>query len=100
MSVIEIYRQPSPYCVGLRFAFSRTHRRRRLISRLALTVETGSDDGAPRLTKTCRPAWSSLFHCGKFNLNPASSYFTKGEHRIYLRRAACWEIASQRGHCK
>ena len=34
------------------------------------------------------------------NLNPASSYFTKAEHRIYLRCAACWEIASQRGHCK
>ena len=35
-----------------------------------------------------------------FSLSPISSYFTQCEHRIYLRRSACWEIASQRGHCK
>ena len=34
---------------------------------------------------------------GKFNLNPASSYFTKGEHRIYLRCAPRWKVAGQ--HC-
>ena len=31
------------------------------------------------------------------NLNPASSYFTKGEHRIYLRCAPRWKVAGQ--HC-
>jgi hypothetical protein len=29
-----------------------------------------------------------------------TSYFTKGNHRVHFRRAACREIASQRGHSK
>src|SRR5689334_3250626 len=48
---------------------------------------------ANRVTAT--RTWSSLFHCGKFNLNPASSYFAKGKHRIYLRCAPRWKIAGQ-----
>jgi hypothetical protein len=31
---------------------------------------------------------------------PVSSCLAKGNHRVYFRRAACWEIASQRGHGK
>src|SRR5215469_5531734 len=29
-----------------------------------------------------------------------SSTLAQGNHRVHFRRAACWEITSQRGHCK
>ena len=32
--------------------------------------------------------------------NPAVSTLAQGDDGIHFRRAACWEIARQRGHCK
>ena len=32
--------------------------------------------------------------------NPALSTLAQGGDGVHLRRAVCWEIASQRGHCK
>jgi len=32
--------------------------------------------------------------------NPAVSTLAQGDDWIHFRRAACWEIARQRGHCK
>jgi hypothetical protein len=34
------------------------------------------------------------------NVNRLSSCLAKGIHRVHFRRAACREIAGQRGHCK
>jgi hypothetical protein len=31
---------------------------------------------------------------------PVSSCLAKCNHRVHFRRTSCWEIASQRGHCK
>jgi hypothetical protein len=31
--------------------------------------------------------------------NPAVSTLAQGDDGVHFRRAACWEIASQRGHC-
>src|SRR3954470_9476644 len=36
------------------------------------------------------------YHVGQ----TVSSCLAKGNHRVNFRRAACWEIASQRGHCQ
>src|SRR4051812_9739788 len=36
------------------------------------------------------------YHVGQ----TVSSCLARSNHRVHFRRAACWEIASQRGHCQ
>jgi hypothetical protein len=54
-------------------------------------------DGPDHLQRETVSPSSFRFVAGS---NLLSSYFAKGNHRIHFGRAACWEIARQRGHCK
>ena len=75
-----------------------------LMDRLGLTVEAdrlmrqgkaaeAANGMAPGARTLVRPP---TYHVGQ----TVSSCLAKSNHWVHFCRAACWEIASQRGHCK